>query len=80
MFSAQNYRNDPALSERVNRQILWAFEAESIEFTVPSTATYVAQDYRRLLHIVLAKDSNLPGTSNGFQETDLVKETGEKND
>lgn len=58
---------------------MWVFEAEIIEFAVPSTATYVTQDYRRLLHIVLAKDSNLPGIGHGFQETDLVRETGERN-
>lgn len=38
-------------SERVNLQIMRAFEAEGIEFAFPTTTTYLAQDDRRPLTI-----------------------------
>ena len=46
-----------AFSERVNFQIMRAFEAEGIEFAFPTTTNYLAQDQRRPLHISIADES-----------------------
>jgi len=40
--------------EKVNFQIMRAFEAEGIEFAFPTTTTYLAQDDRRPLNITLS--------------------------
>ena len=45
-----------AFSERVNLQIMRAYEAEGIEFAFPTTTNYLAQDSRRPLHISLSGD------------------------
>ena len=46
-------------SERVNLQIMRAFEAEGIEFAFPTTTNYLAQDQRRPLQISIANESQL---------------------
>ncbi len=48
-----------AFSERVNLQIMRAFEAEGIEFAFPTTTNYLAHDARRPLHINISSDRNL---------------------
>ncbi len=48
-----------AFSERVNLQIMRAFEAEGIEFAFPTTTNYLAQDQRRPLQISIASESQL---------------------
>ncbi len=49
-----------AFSERVNLQIMRAFEAEGIEFAFPTTTNYLAQDQRRPLHVSIASESQRP--------------------
>ncbi len=49
-----------AFSERVNLQIMRAFEKEEIEFAFPSTTNYVAHDSRRPLHIRISGESPPP--------------------
>ena len=46
-----------AFSERVNLQIMRAFEAEGIEFAFPTVTNYLAQDQRRPLQISIASES-----------------------
>jgi MscS family membrane protein len=46
-----------AFNERVNLQIMKAFEAEGIEFAFPTTTTYLAQDDRRPLNVTISSDS-----------------------
>ena len=46
-----------AFSERVNLQIMRAFEAEGIEFAFPTTTNYLAHDPRRPLHISISGES-----------------------
>jgi MscS family membrane protein len=46
-------------SERVNLQIMRAFEAEGIEFAFPTATNYLAQDPRRPLHISISSESQL---------------------
>ena len=48
-----------AFSERVNLQIMRAFEAEGIEFAFPTTTNYLAHDARRPLHINISSDQHL---------------------
>ena len=52
-----------AFSERVNLQIMHAFEAEGIEFAFPTTTNYLAHDARRPLHINIASDQHLLAAS-----------------
>ena len=52
-----NYWDFMALNERVNLQIMRAFEKEGIEFAFPTTTTYLAQDDRRPLNITISSDS-----------------------
>jgi MscS family membrane protein len=52
-----NYWDFLAFNERVNLQIMKAFEAEGIEFAFPTTTTYLAQDDRRPLNITISSDS-----------------------
>ena len=52
-----NYWDFLALNERVNLQIMKAFEAEGIEFAFPTTTTYLAQDDRRPLNVTISSDS-----------------------
>ncbi|NVM21545.1 MAG: hypothetical protein HWN68_07175 [Desulfobacterales bacterium] len=47
-----------AFTERVNLEIMRAFEAEGIEFAFPTTTTCLAQDERRPLHVTVAGDSD----------------------
>ena len=47
-----------AFSERVNLQIMCAFEAEGIEFAFPTTTNYLAHDSRRPLHINISSDQH----------------------
>jgi len=47
-----------AFSERVNLQIMRAFEKEQIEFAFPSTTNYLAHDSRRPLHIRISGESS----------------------
>ena len=44
--------------ERINLQIMRAFENEGIEFAFPTSTTYLAQDERRRLNIVLEQQEN----------------------
>jgi len=61
-----NYWDFAEFTQRVNLQIMRAFEAEGIEFAFPTTTTYLAQDDRRPLHIAFASDSDFPpGTDFG---------------
>jgi MscS family membrane protein len=55
-----NYWDFLALNERVNLQIMRAFEAEGIEFAFPTTTTYLAQDDRRPLDITISSDPMHP--------------------
>jgi len=48
-----------AFSERVNLQIMGAFETEGIEFAFPNTTNYLAHDARRPLHINISSDLQL---------------------
>jgi MscS family membrane protein len=65
-----------AFSERVNLQIMQAFEAEGIEFAFPTTTTYLAQDDRRPLHITLAGDSGLQMAEGQAPESDVAGARG----
>ena len=62
-YHPPNYWDFLAFNERVNLQIMRAFEAEGIEFAFPTSTTYLAQDDRRPLHILLSGDSqpDIPG-------------------
>jgi len=51
-----NYWDFVAFSQRVNLQMMRAFEAEGIEFAFPTTTTYLAHDERRPLHIQFSGD------------------------
>ena len=51
-----NYWDFLTFSERVNLQIMRAFEAEGIEFAFPTTTTYLAHDDRRPLSITFSSD------------------------
>ena len=46
-----------AFGERINLEIMKAFEAEGIEFAFPTTTTYLAQDDRRPLTINISGDT-----------------------
>jgi len=52
-----NYWDFLAFNERVNLQIMRAFEEEGIEFAFPTTTTYLAQDDRRPLNVTISSDS-----------------------
>jgi MscS family membrane protein len=52
-----------AFSERINLQIMRAFEAEGIEFAFPTTTNYLAHDARRPLHINISSDRQLLAAS-----------------
>jgi small-conductance mechanosensitive channel len=52
-----NYWDFLAFNERVNLQIMRAFEEEGIEFAFPTTTTYLAQDDRRPLNITISSDT-----------------------
>jgi len=52
-----NYWDFLDFNERVNLQIMKAFEAEGIEFAFPTTTTYLAQDDRRPLNVTISSDS-----------------------
>ncbi|MBE9573529.1 MAG: mechanosensitive ion channel [Proteobacteria bacterium] len=52
-----NYWDFLDFNERVNLQIMRAFEAEGIEFAFPTTTTYLAQDDRRPLNVTISSDS-----------------------
>ncbi|MBL7178247.1 MAG: mechanosensitive ion channel family protein [Desulfobacteraceae bacterium] len=56
-YHPPDYWNFLALNERVNLQIMRAFEEEGIEFAFPTTTTYLAHDDRRPLHIQFSGDS-----------------------
>jgi len=56
-FYPPDYWEAKRFGEKVNLQIMRAFEAEGIEFAFPTTTTYLAQDDRRPLTISLSKDS-----------------------
>ena len=45
-------------TEKVNLQIMQAFEAEGIEFAFPTSTTYLAQDDRRPLHISMSSQGD----------------------
>ena len=55
-----NYWDFSEFTQRVNLQVMRAFEAEGIEFAFPTTTTYLAQDDRRPLHIAFASESDFP--------------------
>ncbi|MFH1625658.1 MAG: mechanosensitive ion channel family protein [Pseudomonadota bacterium] len=57
-----NYWDFLAFNERVNLQIMHAFEAEEIEFAFPTTTTYLAQDDRRPLSISILGGSKQLGS------------------
>ena len=56
-YHPPNYWDFMAFSEKVNLQIMRAFEAEGIEFAFPTQTTYLAQDDRRPLHIRVSTDA-----------------------
>jgi len=62
-FFPPNYWDFQAFNERVNLQIMRAFEMEGIEFAFPTTTTYLAQDDRRPLNITIASDAKHPGSN-----------------
>jgi len=66
-YHPPNYWDYMAFTEKVNLQIMRAFEAEGIEFAFPTTTTYLAQDDRRPLHIRFSTDaeSSDPGGKTG---------------
>jgi MscS family membrane protein len=51
-------------TERVNLQIMRAFEEEGIEFAFPTTTNYLAHDSRRPLHISISGESPLSVSEN----------------
>jgi MscS family membrane protein len=55
-YHPPNYWDFMAFTEKVNLQIMRAFEAEGIEFAFPTHTTYLAQDDRRPLHIRVSTD------------------------
>jgi MscS family membrane protein len=57
-----------AFSERVNLQIMRAFEKEGIEFAFPTTTNYLAHDSRRPLHIRISGESQPAGSLIGEEE------------
>ena len=59
-YHPPNYWDFMEFSERVNLQIMRAFEAEGIEFAFPTTTTYLAQDDRRPLTINVSSQSKHP--------------------
>ena len=56
-YHPPNYWDFVSFSERVNLQIMRAFEAEGIEFAFPTTTTYLAHDDRRPLHIQFSEST-----------------------
>jgi len=59
-YHPPNFWDFVAFNERVNLQIMRAFEAEGIQFAFPTTTNYLAQDDRRPLHITLDNMPHLP--------------------
>ena len=53
-YHPPNYWDFIAFNEKVNLQIMRAYEEEGIEFAFPTTTTYLAQDDRRPLNINLS--------------------------
>jgi MscS family membrane protein len=53
-----DYYTFAAFSERINLQIMRAFEKEGIEFAFPTSTTYLAQDEKRRLNIVFEQEPN----------------------
>jgi MscS family membrane protein len=62
-YSPPDYWNFVAFSERVNLQIMRAFEVVGIEFAFPTTTTFLAHDDKRPLNIQLSGDSDFIGDS-----------------
>jgi len=56
-YHPPNYWDFMAFTEKVNLQIMRAFEAEGIEFAFPTRTTYLAQDDRRPLYIRVSSDA-----------------------
>jgi MscS family membrane protein len=56
-YHPPDYWKFMAFTEKVNLQIMRAFEAEGIEFAFPTQTTYLAQDDRRPLHIRVSTDA-----------------------
>jgi MscS family membrane protein len=55
-YHPPDYWSFIAFNEKVNFQIMRAYEKENIEFAFPTTTAYLAQDDRRPLHISLSGD------------------------
>jgi len=55
-YHPPNYWDFLAFNQRVNLQLMRAFEAEGIEFAFPTSTTYLAQDDRRPLRIQVSDD------------------------
>lgn len=55
-FHPADYWLYMAFTERVNLQIMRAYEAEGIEFAFPTTTNYLAHDSRRPLQISISSD------------------------
>jgi MscS family membrane protein len=60
-YHPADYWSFVSFSERVNLEIMRAFEAEGIEFAFPTTTTYLAHDDKRPLNIQLSGDSDFIG-------------------
>jgi len=60
-YHPPNYWDFLAFNQRVNLQLMRAFEAEGIEFAFPTSTTYLAQDDRRPLQVRVS-DGFPPGS------------------
>lgn len=60
-YHPPDYWDFIAFGEKVNLQIMRAFETEGIEFAFPTTTNYIAHDERRPLHITLDSYPPLQG-------------------
>jgi len=68
-----NYWDFLSFNERVNLQIMRAFEEEGIEFAFPTTTTYLAQDDRRPLNITLSGGSKQLASDPGASLQDYTR-------
>jgi MscS family membrane protein len=59
-FKKNDYWESIAFNEKINFEIMRAFEAEGIEFAFPTTTTYLAHDDRRPLTIAISGESKHP--------------------
>ncbi|MBN2516870.1 MAG: mechanosensitive ion channel family protein [Deltaproteobacteria bacterium] len=59
-FKQNDYWASVEFNEKINFEIMRAFEAEGIEFAFPTTTTYLAQDDRRPLTVAISGKAKHP--------------------